>query len=55
MNSNNKDNCHPLSSHCVPQAGLAALCTLSFFFFFFFFLVFLGPHPQHMAVLRPGV
>ena len=33
MNSNNKDNCHPLSSHCVPQAGLAALCTLSFFFF----------------------
>ena len=28
---------------------------LNFFFFFFFFFCFLGPHLQHMEVLRLGI
>ena len=27
----------------------------TYLFLFFFFLVFLGPHPRHMEVPRPGI
>ena len=41
----------------IKPMGLAQLLpqTLCAFLFVFFCLVFLGPHPQHMEVLRLGV
>ena len=39
----------------APQEELLRVAFFFFFFFSFFFVVFLGPHLQHMEVLRLGV